>query len=493
MISFLAVAGVSLLVVSFLLTAHYLIYVNGKLAWYGHPLAVAFDATHPQSMAAWFGSQLWLLCLVSTTLTFQLRRHKLDDYTGEYRLWFWLVVTCVLASIDSTTRVSELLGYALDRWTQVNMGWSGIAVVHSTMAVLVGVLGIRLVSELKAVPLSLICWLGGIVCWAASAALSQDLLRVDISLQMRFWLRAAFWLGGLTLVWIASLAYLRCVYVEAQRRFLLRNKRMMGRKLRASIPQRLRASLTFNPLAILGSRRKGEGQGVQQPSPVASQQRSAPSKPSGSSKSQETQGTATPGASNSDGKPRWFERLWPGNKLLTEDADEYCKVRRTTASAVPEKSHQVGDPTPTAQPALDRQTRLAEQTAAKKAKRADKEAQRESARQARAERRQSGQGWKWSRLIPIAAVISVLRKLKLPSLSGFKLSPPETEPLPTLNSPPAVKSSGSPIQSPKPVSNDRPFPSTVRTHQVEDDDLQDDERQLSRAERKKLRRQGRAA
>lgn len=251
--SFAAAIFVSILVPTFLLVSHYMIYVSGSLPWYGHPLAVSFDASHPSSIASWFSSHLWLLCLGATVLTFQLRRHKLDDYEGEYRLWFWLVITCLIASIDATTHISDLFGLALDRWSQINLGWSGPAVVQATLAVLIGMLGLRLCTELKSVPTSLIFWLVGLVAWAGSAALGQEELRVDLSLQFRIWLKAALWLGGLTAVWLAALSYLRQVYVEAQRRFLLRSRLASSQGI--PVGQRIRESMPNMPAAMARFRR----------------------------------------------------------------------------------------------------------------------------------------------------------------------------------------------------------------------------------------------
>jgi len=228
-----------------LLLMHYWIYVNGFLNWYGQPLAVLLDASHPRGIAAWLSGQMWLLCLASTVLTFRLRRHKLDDYNGDYRLWFWLVSTCIIGSLDSSTRVSDVFGDALNRWSQLNLGWSGPAVVQATLATLVGLLGVRLCSELKTVPTSLVFWLVGLVAWAGSAALGQDMLKIDISDQFRIWLRSALWLGGLTSIWLASLSYLRVVYIEAQRRFLLRGR--LAASISSTWKERLTESMPAMP------------------------------------------------------------------------------------------------------------------------------------------------------------------------------------------------------------------------------------------------------
>ncbi len=239
--SYTALVFVSLLIPSVLLLAHYMIYVSGSLVWYGHPLATMLDASHPRSVAAWLGSNIWLLCLGVTLLTFQLRKHKLDDYDGEYRLWFWMVLTCVLASMDATTRFTELLGLALNSWSQQSLGWSGPAVVTATLATLVGLLGLRLCTELKTVPTSLVFWLLGLISWAGSAALAQEELRLEISLQLRIWLKVSLWLGGLTAIWLSAVTYLRSVYIEAQHRFLTRRK--LAQKSNLSFRERVKASL----------------------------------------------------------------------------------------------------------------------------------------------------------------------------------------------------------------------------------------------------------
>ncbi len=239
--SYTALVFVSLLIPSVLLLAHYMIYVSGSLVWYGHPLATMLDASHPRSVAAWLGSNIWLLCLGVTLLTFQLRKHKLDDYDGEYRLWFWMVLTCILASMDATTRFTELLGLALNSWSQQSLGWSGPAVVTATLATLVGLLGLRLCTELKTVPTSLVFWLVGLISWAGSVALAQEELRLEISLQLRIWLKVLLWLAGLTAIWLSAVTYLRSVYIEAQHRFLARRK--LAQKSNFSFRERVKASL----------------------------------------------------------------------------------------------------------------------------------------------------------------------------------------------------------------------------------------------------------
>lgn len=489
MLSFTAVVGAFVGVTATLLAAHYMIYVTGSLGWYGHPLAVSLDATHPQSIASWFGSHLWLLCLGATILTFQLRRHKLDDYSGEYRLWFWLVITCLLASIDSTTHLTELLGYSLDRWSQLNLGenWTGKAVVHATMAVLVSVLGVRLCTELKSVPLSLICWLGGLVAWAGSAALAQETLRLDMTLQMRYWLRAALWLGGLTAVWVASLAYLRHVYIEAQHRFLARGKLARRSTTKSDGRGREKVGGKLSPRAMWqslpGLGRRGSHDEEESESERPTRRRAAKT----AATQLASESVSDKSGDAQEGKRRRFS-LWPSRGNNEDDAPEFRKVGREPIASGAQNRE-----TKRTEAAAAKEAKLAEQQARQKEREALKQehqAQRQAAREAKRAAKKSGSGKRFFLLAAFSAIGGLFGKLKLPSFSGLKLQPPETEE-PASNTRPQSSSQGL-----RPVMANKPLPGTSRPTQTDDDDeddSQDSDRHLSRAERKRLRRQGRAA
>lgn len=573
--SFIALIVASIAITASLLTAHYLVYVNGWLPWYGHPLAVALDATHPQSIAAWLGSHLWLLCLGATILTFQLRRHKLDDYNGEYRLWFWLVFTCIIASIDSTTHITELFGHSLDRWSRVNIGWSGQAVVLATLATLVGMLGLRLCTELKTVPLSLICWLIGLASWAGSATLAQEMFRVDMAIQTRIWLRAGLWLVGLTSIWLAAVSYLRHVYMEAQRRFLARG--LLARRAGGTLTERVRQTIPF-----MRSRKEGDAETLedgteasrwslkrmfrrkpkdddgtaastkadrkskakptsagkpletskpqeiarpqtlemQRSDPTARPQAAAPlaaqNRPqvSASNTASSSGGTTQAGAGTSSTAnkttstpstsaskkeapqkaSRWpFKfKLWPGKEVGEEDAPEYQKLLKEEKAAERkrlEEERQLQKENARAEKAASKQALAAQRDADKNAKRAAQQKQNSEG----TAKKKDGIGK--TLLKPVAAVGGALKKLKLPSLSAFKLNPPDSDNDTTASKPSTLK----------PVTQEKPLPSTSKPstgpqlsqrnvqNQQDDDEDDEDDRNMSRADRKKLRKQNRAA
>jgi hypothetical protein len=54
-------------------------------------------------------------------MTYFIRRHRVDDERGRYRIWRWAAVACVVASANSVAGFHEILSLILSRAT----GWNG--------------------------------------------------------------------------------------------------------------------------------------------------------------------------------------------------------------------------------------------------------------------------------------------------------------------------------------------------------------------------------
>jgi hypothetical protein len=468
--SLAAVIVASFFIPVLLMYAHYMVYVSGQWPWYGHPLALCLDTSHPQGMAAWFSSHLWLLCLGTTILTFQLRRHKLDDYRGEYRLWFWLVVTCLLGSLDATTHISELFAASIDGWSRGTLGWSGPAVFRSVIAVLIGLLGLRMCSELKVVPFSLVLWLVGLTAWVASAALARDEFRLDkfdLTIQHRIWLRCGLWLCGLAAIWLAGLTYLRHVYIEAQRRFLLRGK-LASSAATVGMSERVRCA--WQALPALPRLSISAGQPTEQTQPAARKLEKIDA-PSARPRRVSNQEAASPTAS----KRRWGLG-WLRRAKDDDEAAEYRKLAKGHPITAPEsrQDYSPGGADDKAQGAKLRRwlPRIAAPQFGKLA---------------------LGVLAKLvmpRRMLPKLGVPKLkLPKLSLPklNLSGLRLKPPQDD-----SGVDASSTSGSAGGTGiRPVDQGRPLPGTsapgrqALTDRGDDDELHG----LSKAERKRLRRQ----
>jgi hypothetical protein len=139
-------------------------------------------------------------------------------------VWLWLALASLLASIEAGTGLTQVLAASIERFGRLNFGWSGRTLVEISIATAVGMLALRICSELRASPVSQVLWLIGLICWIPSALLASQLIKTTLRADYAHLYIGALWLIGKTFVMLASLIYLRQVYIAAQRRFVERSR-----------------------------------------------------------------------------------------------------------------------------------------------------------------------------------------------------------------------------------------------------------------------------
>ena len=187
------------------------------------PIAQLFHLRSSHSIAQWLTTQLWMLTAVAACMIFQLRRHKLDDYRARYRIWVVLAIAAAFSSFEASSSGLLLLGLSIDSWAQREIGYAGWPLVLAIFASIIGVIGIRLCSELKSAPMSVVSWLLGLAAWGLAALLGTGLLKITWSPATVDLVVGGCLLGGILAVFQASGIYLRQTYIHAQKRFLVRN------------------------------------------------------------------------------------------------------------------------------------------------------------------------------------------------------------------------------------------------------------------------------
>ncbi len=94
--------------------------------WLGVESLPAIDLTQPTSLGRWFNGVGLSICTLLSLFIFGLRRYRLDDYRGHYRLWF---ITSLLMGILSVSAVAPL--HELWQVVAVRMsGWSNPKLAH---------------------------------------------------------------------------------------------------------------------------------------------------------------------------------------------------------------------------------------------------------------------------------------------------------------------------------------------------------------------------
>jgi len=187
------------------------------------PIAQLFHLRSSHSIAQWLTCQLWMLTAVAAWMIFQLRRHKLDDYRARYRIWVVLAIAALFSSFEASTSGLLLLGLSIDSWAQREIGYAGWPLVLATYASIIGVIGIRLCSELKSAPMSVVSWLVGLLAWGFACLLGTGLFKISWSPASIDLVVGGCLLGGILAVFQAAGIYLRQTYIHAQKRFLVRN------------------------------------------------------------------------------------------------------------------------------------------------------------------------------------------------------------------------------------------------------------------------------
>jgi len=215
-----------------LLFSHYWIHVripstsstatSSNASFASLPVSQLVHLRSSHSIAHWLTCQLWMLTALAAWMIFRLRRHKLDDYRAKYRIWAVLAIVALFSSFDASSSGLYLLGISIDGWARKEIGYGGWPLVMATFASLVGVLGIRLCSELKSAPTSVAFWLIGLMSWAISSLLGTGLIKTSWSQSSIDLVVGSCWLGGTLAVFQASGIYLRQTYIHAQKRFLQR-------------------------------------------------------------------------------------------------------------------------------------------------------------------------------------------------------------------------------------------------------------------------------
>ncbi len=98
-------------------------YFAGAIAQASGARAVnAIVMTAPGSLASWLSAVLLLIASGTCLLTYSIRRHRIDDFRGRYRVWLGASIACLTMSANSVTGLHQTLADVLSHTT----GWSAL-------------------------------------------------------------------------------------------------------------------------------------------------------------------------------------------------------------------------------------------------------------------------------------------------------------------------------------------------------------------------------
>lgn len=138
--------GAALVAIAAVVTLHVFRGELGSTAFARIDSPLLFEARG--SLADWLSSVTFLCSALVASQIFAIRRHRLDDYRGSYRVWLWVVPLLLWLSIDSVTHVRAPLADAISRlpwFPKAHALWWWVGAYASVF----GLMAIRLVIETR--------------------------------------------------------------------------------------------------------------------------------------------------------------------------------------------------------------------------------------------------------------------------------------------------------------------------------------------------------
>jgi hypothetical protein len=191
-------------------------------------LAAANLGSHG-SVAGWVSAVVLLLASALCFLIYSIRRHRIDDFRGRYRIWIAAAVACLILSANSVAGLHQLLSQALTHfsgWTALRNGsvwWVAICslpVAWIVVRTLLDVFECRLAATLWVAAIG--CYAGAMTTYLGGTASTEQHANAMV--------HASLTLVGHWLVLAAAVSYARYIVLDAQGLIPARSRRRTDAK-----------------------------------------------------------------------------------------------------------------------------------------------------------------------------------------------------------------------------------------------------------------------
>ncbi len=184
-------------------------------------------------LAAWIGAVLLLLTGAAGSVIQLMRRHRIDDVRGRYRVWRWVTLVCLAASANCVAGFHQLLASAMSQATH----WTSLREGAAWWLLLVGPplawIGLRTLIEVVECRVAASLLILATAAYAGGLASFLNLLPgVETSWQSPT--TAALTLAGHWLLLAAVVTYARHIVLDAQGLLATKAKKAVGESRRKS-------------------------------------------------------------------------------------------------------------------------------------------------------------------------------------------------------------------------------------------------------------------
>jgi hypothetical protein len=181
----------------------------------GMPTLRPFDIGAPGSIAAWVSAVVLFVASLKCLLIYSIRRHRIEDIRGRYRVWLGASAACMLLSVNCVAGLHQVVAHTLSHlagWTALRDGavwWIAIAGLPLAW------IGVRVLLEVRECRLASTMMVASVICYATSAASYFGFIPTGDAKYASLITGSAVMLGH----WIAlamTLAYARFIVLDAQ-------------------------------------------------------------------------------------------------------------------------------------------------------------------------------------------------------------------------------------------------------------------------------------
>ncbi len=162
----------------------------------------------------------WMICALLagasgiSLMIYQLRRYRIDDYQGRYRLWRLVLVVLMLASLNALVSIIDWGGAVLEAGLGKRAALSGSDWIRLVVTIGGAILGLRLVAEMRRSRLALGTLLAACAILAIPEAAKWNVLKVE---SLGLWtLVTSAPLLAFTTLFVSLGSYLRMLYREVR-------------------------------------------------------------------------------------------------------------------------------------------------------------------------------------------------------------------------------------------------------------------------------------
>jgi hypothetical protein len=175
----------------------------------------AFDIVAPGSIASWASSVVLLVTSAFCLVVYSIRRHRIDDIRGRYRIWLAAAAACVLLSANTVSGLHNVLAGSMIHFT----GWTALPGGAVWWISILGLpltwIGVRSMVDVRESRLAVSLFLTSICSYMVAGSTALGAMTLS-DVRVGSTISGATLLMGHWLAFAAVVSYARFVVLDAQ-------------------------------------------------------------------------------------------------------------------------------------------------------------------------------------------------------------------------------------------------------------------------------------